>query len=158
MTTIDLSSPPAGTFPYRSEIHYDELDGQMLLHHPRYLIHVERAQQAWFEHLLGASRFDWRNHPDMFHVVRRIEIDYLRPVDGVFPVVVLLWCRRLRAAALETGFLLAAADDGRVFARGCRTNCRISMEDRQAVMWSERFRERMRPWAEASPQGPAFSG
>ena len=131
-------SAPA-SFVYATETHYDDLDGQMILHHPRYLVFVERAQQAWFEQVLEAPRFDWRNFPDMYHVVRRMEIDYLRPIDGVKPFAVELRCIELRAAVMSVAFVLRSLDGRVVYARGIRTNCKVSRETHEPLMWSERF-------------------
>lgn len=36
------------TFTYHSYVHFDEMDGLGLLHHTRFLIHLERAQQKSF--------------------------------------------------------------------------------------------------------------
>ena len=43
----------SNTFSYTSEVYFDELDGLGFLHHTRYLLHLERAQQKFFEQLLG---------------------------------------------------------------------------------------------------------
>ncbi|MFP4281757.1 MAG: acyl-CoA thioesterase [Opitutales bacterium] len=159
MRPLNLELLPAGCFLYRTETHYDDLDGQMLVHHPKYLTLVERAQQAWFEAVLEAPRFDWRNFPDMYHVVRRVEVDYLSPIDGVMPVAVVLWCQRLRAAGMTTGFALQTDDGSRLFARGARTNCRIALEDHRPVMWTETFLERFGEWeARALASGIAHFG
>ena len=146
MTPIDLQHPPRGAFVFETEVFYDDLDGQMLLHHPRYLMLVERAQQSWFETVLEAPRFDWKRFPDMYHVVRRVDIDYLKPVSRVGDLSVVLWCQRLRAAGMSTGFVLQATDASIVYARGIRTNCRISMEDGRPLIWTDRFLERFETW------------
>ena len=45
-------------FKFHSEVYFDEFDALWVLHHSRYLHHLERAQQAFFQHLLGVSDFD----------------------------------------------------------------------------------------------------
>ena len=115
----------------------------MILHHPRYFIFVERAQQAWMEGMLGAPRFDWRNFPDMYLVVRKLEAEYLEPVEGVRDVVVVLWPERVRAAKLEMGFELRTPDLEGVYCRGKRINCKVDRETHRPMMWTEGFRERV---------------
>jgi len=36
-------------FIYTAEVFFDELNGQGVLHHTRLMIHLERAQQKFFE-------------------------------------------------------------------------------------------------------------
>lgn len=115
----------------------------MLLHHPRYLIFVERAQQLWFEQLLGAGRFDWQNFPDLYLVVRRLEIEYLQSVDGVMPLLIALWPGTLRAAKQETCFAFFSADGQTLLCRGRRVNCKVDPKTHQPQIWSDLFRERM---------------
>jgi len=142
MTRFDPDNPPAGYFVYRTETHFDQLDGQMVLHHPRYLVLVERAQQAWIEQVLGAPRFDWRNYPDMYLVVRRIEADYLRPVDGVMDLIVVLRCTGLRAATMTIAFEIRSADGAILYARGERLNCKVDPRTHEPRLWSDAFAER----------------
>ena len=144
ISPLDSNQLPLGCFLYRTQTHYDDLDGQMLVHHPKYLTFVERAQQLWFESVLQAPRFDWQNFPDMYHVVSRIEIDYLRSIDGVLPIAVILWCQRLRAGSMTTGFAIQSGDGSALYARGLRTNCRIASDDHRAMIWTDAFLERFR--------------
>ncbi|MCD8483553.1 MAG: hypothetical protein LR015_13395 [Verrucomicrobia bacterium] len=129
-------------FIYPAETHYDDLDGQMILHHPRYLLFVERAQQAWLEQVLQAPRFDWRNFPDMYLVVRSLEIEYLRSIDGVMPFVVKLWCMEVRAAVWKVGFQICSADQAIVYAMGSRTNCKVDLHTHEPTLWSASFFDR----------------
>jgi len=128
-----------GKFYYQTETHYDQLDGQMLLHHPRYMIFVERAQQLFFESVLNAPRFDWRNFPDMYIVVRKFEIEFLRPIEGVQDIQVVLWPEMVRAAKMKTAFELRSADGSSVFAKGYRLNCKVDQQTHQPVMWTDSF-------------------
>jgi acyl-CoA thioesterase FadM len=134
--------PPPGAFVFHTECFYDDLDGQMLLHHPRYLAFVERAQQAWLEKVLEAPRFDWRGFPDMYLVVRKLEIEFEASINDVMPFDVVLWCEGLRAATMTTGFCIQSAQGDRVFAYGRRVNCRVSQDDHRPLMWTELFAER----------------
>jgi acyl-CoA thioesterase FadM len=128
-----------GHFYFETETYYDQLDGQMILHHPRYFVFIERAQQAWMEAVLGAPRFDWRNFPDMYLVVRKLEAEYLFPVEGVRDITVVLWPERIRAAKLEMGFEIRSPDLDTVYCRGTRINCKVDREDHKPVFWTDRF-------------------
>lgn len=125
-----------GHFYFETETYYDQLDGQMILHHPRYFVFIERAQQAWMEAMLGAPRFDWRNFPDMYLVVSRLEADYLVPIEGVRDITVILWPERIRAASLEMGFEIRSPDLGLLYCRGRRLNCKVDRDSHQPVFWT----------------------
>ena len=131
----------AGHYYFETETYYDQLDGQMILHHPRYFVFVERAQQAWMEEVLAAPRFDWRNFPDMYLVVRRLEVEYLVPVEGVRDVTVVLWPEKIGAAKLEMGFELRSPDLGTLYCRGRRINCKVDRETHRPEFWTGAFME-----------------
>lgn len=130
-----------GHFYFETETYYDQLDGQMILHHPRYFVFVERAQQAWMEAVLTAPRFDWRNFPDMYLVVRRLEVEYLVPVEGVCDITVVLWPEKIGAARLEMGFELRSRDLETLYCRGRRVNCKVDRESHRPEFWTEPFLE-----------------
>lgn len=137
---VAMAEVPPGSFVYRTQTHYDQLDGQMLLHHPRYFIFVERAQQAWMEALLGAPRFDWRNFPDLYLVVRKVEAEYLQSIDGVVDIAVLLRPVRMRAAKLEIAFSIRTPDLEIEYCRGHRLTGKVDPQTHQPVFWSEELR------------------
>lgn len=153
---FELESPPEGMFVYRTETFYDQLDGQMVLHHPRYMVFVERAQQAWIEKVLGAPRFDWVNFPDMYLVVRRLEIDYLQSVNGVMDLAVCLWCRNIRAGTMEVCFEIRNGSGKSIFAKGIRYNAKIRASDHRPEFWTERFRERFERLTESAQSWRPF--
>ena len=130
-----------GHFYFATETYYDQLDGQMILHHPRYFVFVERAQQAWMESVLGAPRFDWRNFPDMYLVVRKLEAEYLLPVEGVRDITVVLWPERIRSAGLDMGFEIRSPDLETLYCSGRRVNCKVDRETHRPAFWSEGFVE-----------------
>ena len=130
-----------GHYYFETETFYDQLDGQMILHHPRYFVFVERAQQAWMEEILDAPRFDWRNFPDMYLVVRKLEAEYLLPVEGVLEITVILWPERIRAAKLEMGFEIRSPDLETLYCRGKRVNCKVDKESHRPVIWTPGFLE-----------------
>ena len=133
-----------GHFYFETETYYDQLDGQMILHHPRYFVFVERAQQAWMESMLGAPRFDWRNFPDMYIVVHKLEAEYLVPIEGVKDIVVVLWPERIRAAKLEMGFEIRSPDLETLYATGRRVNCKVERETHRPAIWTDSFLEAVR--------------
>ena len=135
-----MAEVPPGSFVYRTQTHYDQLDGQMLLHHPRYFIFVERAQQAWMEALLGAPRFDWRNFPDLYVVVRKVEAEYLTSINGVVDIAVLLCPVRIRAAKMEIAFSIRTPDLATEYCRGRRLTGKVDPQTHQPVFWSEELR------------------
>jgi acyl-CoA thioesterase FadM len=126
-----------GHFYFETETFYDQLDGQMILHHPRYFVFIERAQQAWMESILGAPRFDWRNYPDMYLVVRRLEAEYLVPIEGVRDITVVLWPVKVRAATLEIHFEIRSPDLKVLYCNGLRLNCKVDKDSHQPVLWSD---------------------
>ena len=130
-----------GHFYFKTETYYDQLDGQMILHHPRYFVFIERAQQAWMESVLGAPRFDWRNFPDMYLVVRRLEAEYLVPIEGVRDITVVLWPVQIRAAKLEIHFEIRSPDLEILYCRGIRLNCKVDRDSHRPVLWTEAFLE-----------------
>ncbi len=136
-----MSAKLPGHFYFETETYYDQLDGQMILHHPRYFVFVERAQQAWMEEVLGAPRFDWRNFPDMYLVVRRLEVDYLVPVEGVRDITVVLWPEKIRAAKLEMSFELRSRDLDTLYCGGRRINCKVDRTTHRPEFWTAPFVE-----------------
>ena len=128
-----------GHFYFETETYYDQLDGQMILHHPRYFVFIERAQQAWMESVLGAPRFDWRNFPDMYLVVRKLEAEYLVPIEGVRDITVVLWPVAIRAATLQIQFEIRSPDLEILYCRGMRLNCKVDKETHRPVFWTEAF-------------------
>ena len=68
------------TFTYLSDVHFDELDALGVLHHTRYLLHLERAQQKFFEQLLGVDDFNTDRDEDIYVVVHGIEARFRQPL------------------------------------------------------------------------------
>lgn len=131
-----------GRFRYRSRVPFDELDALWVLHHSRYLLHLERAQQALFDTVMETECFDPERYPDVHVVVTHVDIDFLKPIDFVGPFDVLLQVRRVRAAGLVVGFEFRSADGRQLFARGERTVCHLDNETKRPAEWSPQFRER----------------
>jgi acyl-CoA thioester hydrolase len=139
---------------YHARAHFYEIDALWVLHHSRYLQFAERAQQALFDQLMGATEFSPEKYPDLYVVVRRVEIDYLAPLRGVTPFLIGLWGVRLREAALTVGFEFRSDDGQTLHARGERTVCKLGLSTHEPAGWSPEFRARYEPWVEA---GRAFA-
>ena len=129
-------------FTYHTRTHFDELDAQWILHHSRQIAHVERAQQALFDEVMGMTVFDPHAFPDLNVVVKRLEVDYLRPLRGVRPFTIRLRVSGLRACVLTTGFELLSADGAELYSRGEREVCKLSMRTMEPTLWTDVFRER----------------
>lgn len=145
---IDFAAPPPGVFIYRAQTHFDQLDAQWLLHHSRYPLFLERAYHALFFEVMEAEAFDHVRYPDLFVVVRRLELDYLAPLSGVRPFLVALRVRRLREAALTVGFEFRSEEGDELFASGLRTVCKLNPETREPTGWSAEFRTSFERWVQ----------
>lgn len=145
-------SPPhlsPGVFAYSTRSHFDELDGLNVLHHSRYLRQVERAQQALFDQVMETDGFDPIRYPDLYAVVRRLEIDYLESIRSVIAFTVLLAVTRLGEASLTTRFAFRSPDLSTLYARGTRTICHLSAQTHQPSGWTASFRQRFSVWEES---------
>ena len=143
-----LLNPPEGLFVYRAHVHFDDLDGLWVLHHSRYLAFAERAQQAMFDHLMGAKTFHPPSFPDVYVVVKQASFDYFRPIDNVMDFLISVRVKRVREAGLMTGFGFHSADGLVLFAKGARTVCKLGLETKQPTGWTPRFREICERWEE----------
>jgi len=162
MSALDYQHPPPGLFVYRTRAHFYEIDALWVLHHSRYLQFVERAQQALFDELMGAKEFSPEKYPDVYVVVRRLEIDYLVSLRGVTPFMVVLWGVRLREAGLTVGFEFRSDDGTVLHARGERTVCKLGLQTHQPTGWSAEFRSKYEAWVAAGaalglPAAPELS-
>jgi acyl-CoA thioester hydrolase len=146
---LDYQHPPQGLFVYRTRAHFYEIDALWVLHHSRYLQFVERAQQALFDELMSAKEFSPEKYPDLYVVVRRVEIDYLAPLRGVAPFMVVLWGVKLREAGLAVGFEFRSDDGATLHARGERTVCKLGLQTHEPAGWSPEFRAQYEPWMAA---------
>lgn len=144
--------PEGGRFTFQTQTFFDELDAQWILHHSRQIASVERAQQALFDYVMEADRFDPYRYPDINVVVRRLEVDYLIPLRGVGPYQINLRVVRIREAAMTTAFELRSMDGITLYTRGERTVCKLSMKSGEPCGWTAEFRERFSPWLAAAQQ------
>lgn len=134
-------------FEYVSFVAFDELDMQGILHHSRHLLHVERACHAFFQSVMGAEGFRPDLFPDLNAVVRRLNIEYVRPLAGVVPITVALCVTRLRSCTMTTAFELRSADGTAVYSRGEREICRVKPDELRPELWSDGYVARFGEWA-----------
>lgn len=135
------------TFEFRSEVYFDELDALWVLHHSRYLKHLERAQQAFFQQLLGVPDFNAARDEDIYVVVRNLEIDYKQPLRNPGPVLIRYTVSRIRAAGVTMDFAFLSGDEKTLYCAGKRTVCKLSGKTHQPTEWSPAFREALEQWA-----------
>jgi acyl-CoA thioester hydrolase len=132
-------------FTFSTTVYFDELDALGVLHHPRYFHHLERAQQAFFETLLGVSDFDADRDEDIYVVVHSLEAAFKAPVrkPGKFEVRYTL--ERVRAGGVTMGFEFTDAD-GVIYSSGRRTVCKLSAATHRPAEWSAPFRLALDAW------------
>lgn len=155
MAALDYTTPPPGLFIYRTRAHFYEIDALWVLHHSRYLQFVERAQQALFDDLMGAKEFSPEKYPDVYVVVKRLEIDYIVPLRGVAPFIITLRGLKLREAGLTVAFEFRSEDGTILHAQGERTVCKLGLQSHEPSGWSPEFRAKYEPWVAA---GSALAG
>lgn len=130
-------------FLYHAEVFFDELDALGVLHHTRYLLHLERAQQKFFEHLLGVSDFNKERDEDIYVVVHSLESRFREPFEKPGPIVVDYGIERVRSAGVTMDYVIRDPADEAIYCEGRRTVCKLSAETHQPAPWTEAFREAM---------------
>jgi len=147
MENFELNAS-TGVFTYHTQTHFDELDALWILHHSRYLKHLERAQQGFFDVLLGAKEFDPETYPDIYVLVRRVEVDFKASLRGVIPFKIELKVERVREAGLTVGFAFRSPDGATLYAAGKRVVCKMSGQTHQPTGWSAGFRDQLEHWCD----------
>lgn len=141
--------PPGGIFIHRTRVWFDELDALGVLHHSRFVYHVERAQKAMFAAIMGADTLDPEVAPDIYALVRNLSLDYVAPVRGEVGLEIRLRVLRVRAGGLSVAFEFRSEDGETVHCRGERTVCRMDHRTHRPAMWTERFSTLYGAWAAA---------
>jgi acyl-CoA thioester hydrolase len=131
------------TYTYLSEVFFDELDGLGVLHHTRYLLHLERAQQKFFEELLGVPDFNVERDEDIYVVVHGLDARFRQPFYTPGLIAVDYQIERIRSSGVTMRFTIRHPDNGTVYCDGNRTVCKLSRETRQPTPWTEPFRAAM---------------
>lgn len=130
----------AKNFTYHSEVFFDELDGLGVLHHTRYLLHLERAQQKFFQELLGVDDFNAERDEDIYVVVHGLEARFREPFRVPGPIAVDYRIQRVRSGGVTMAFTVRDPNNDTVYCDGTRTVCKLSSETHRPVPWTEAFR------------------
>ncbi|MGC6425205.1 MAG: acyl-CoA thioesterase [Lentimonas sp.] len=128
------------SFTYDSRIYFDELDALGVLHHTRYLLHLERAQQNFFEHLLGVEDFNADRDEDIYVVVHSIESRFREPFRCPGPIVVEYTVDRIRSGGVTMGFVIRDPEGSKIYCDGKRTVCKLSSETHRPAPWTNDFK------------------
>ena len=130
-------------FTYTSEVYFDELDGLGLLHHTRYLLHLERAQQRFFERLLKVDDFNAERDEDIYVVVHSLEMRFRQPVRNPGFIEVDYSIERIRSSGVTMAFIVRDPKREKIYCDGLRTICKLSNKTHQPTAWTEAFRNAM---------------
>lgn len=130
-------------FTYHSEVYFDELDGLGVLHHTRYLLHLERAQQKFFEHLLGVDDFNAERDEDIYVVVHSLESRFRQPVRNPGTIAIDYTLQRIRSSGVTMAFTIRQPKSDTVYCDGTRTVCKLSGKTHQPAPWTDAFRAAM---------------
>jgi acyl-CoA thioester hydrolase len=131
------------TFTYHSEVFFDELDGLGILHHTRYLLHLERAQQKFFQRLLGVDDFNAERDEDIYVVVHGVDIRFREPFQIPGPIAVDYQIERIRSCGVTMRFAIRDPKGQTVYTDGSRTVCKLSGTTHQPAPWTDSFRAAM---------------
>lgn len=131
------------SFIYHSQVYFDELDALGVLHHTRYLLHLERAQQKFFEHLLGVDDFNADRDEDIYVVVHSLESRFRETLTKPGPIVVEYQIDRIRSGGVTMRYAIRDLAGERIFCDGKRTVCKLSAQTHQPTVWTEPFRQAM---------------
>ncbi|MFT4900796.1 MAG: acyl-CoA thioester hydrolase [Lentimonas sp.] len=136
------------TFTYRAEVFFDELDALGILHHTRYMIHLERAQQKFFEHLLGVSDFNPQRDEDIYVVVHELNTRFRLPLFTPGWIEVSYSIDRIRSSGVSMGFTIQSLKQGATLCSGQRTVCKLSAQTHRPTAWTAPFRQAMEAYQE----------
>ncbi|MEC8190632.1 MAG: thioesterase family protein [Verrucomicrobiota bacterium] len=133
----------SNVFTYTSEVYFDELDGLGFLHHTRYLLHLELAQQRFFEQLLGVTDFDADRDEDIYVVVHGLEARFRVPLSKPGKIIVDYQITKIRSCGVIMDFTIRASEGKTVYCTGTRTLCKLSAETHRPAPWTNAFRAAM---------------
>lgn len=131
-----------GSFVFRTKTWFDQTDGLGILHHSHYVLLIERAQKTFFVETMGVDTLDPQIAPDVYVVVRDLELHYLAPIRPECEIDVVLRVTKVRAAGLTVSFEFRSVDGSTVHCRGSRTVCRMDGVSHQPAAWTDEFRRR----------------
>ena len=137
-----LGWQPNHSFIVRMKTWFDQTDGLGILHHSHYVLLMERAQKTFFVEVMGKDTLDPAIAPDVYVVVRDLQLHYHSPIWPECEVDVVLKVKKVRAAGLTVDFEFRSTDHSVLYARGSRTVCRLEGTSHQPCPWTEEFREK----------------
>ena len=133
----------SSTFTYVSEVFFDELDGLGVLHHTRYLLHLERAQQKFFQELLGVPDFNAERDEDIYVVVHSLDARFREPINKPGLIAIDYQIDRIRSGGVTMKFAILDSNRNTIYCDGTRTICKLSRDNHQPMPWTENFRATM---------------
>jgi len=131
---------PDKTFHVTIRTWFDQTDGLGILHHSHYVLIMERAQKVMFIALMGKDTIDPAVAPDVYVVVRDIDLHYLVAIRPECDVKLILSVRKVRAAGLTVDVEFRSPDHAILYAKASRTICRMDGISHQPSAWSDEFR------------------
>ena len=140
---VERSLDMSHTFNYPSQVYFDELDGLGLLHHTRYLLHLERAQQNFFEQLLGVDDFNVERDEDIYVVVHSLTARFRQPVSRPGLINIQYTIQKIRSGGVTMDYTISCPEQGTIYCQGERTVCKLSASTHRPAPWTEPFRDAM---------------
>ena len=130
-----------GVFYKKWSTSFDELDPLNMLHNSRYSYILERVTYLFFNAVSVIEKFDIVEFPDLHHVVRQINLTYVKPIFGVISFFVTVKPIKLREAGCIYEVSFVSEDKSVVYCKGERTIAKVNPATFQPVGWSKKFRD-----------------
>lgn len=131
------------TYTHTAPVYFDELDALGVLHHTLYFLHLERAQQAFFQELLGVPDFNTERDEDIYVVVHGLDARFREPFRNPGELTVEYTIQRIRASGVVMDFRITSNKGETLHCDGTRTLCKLSAETHQPAPWTDAFRAAM---------------
>jgi acyl-CoA thioester hydrolase len=137
-----MSLQPDGSFHIRIKTWFDQTDALGILHHSHYVLLIERAQKTFFVETMGVDTIDPKVAPDVYVVVRDLDLHYHAPIIPECEIDVILRVTKVRAAGLTVAFEFRSTDGKVLYCTGSRTICRMDGTSHQPAPWTDEFRSK----------------
>lgn len=113
MPRLDSGAPDVGPFHLRLRVYYEDTDAGGVVYHARYLAFAERARTEALR-ALGAPHAELVEQHGSIFVVRRVEMEYLRParLDDELDVLTGPWEVAGATVWVRQGFRVAGQEIG----------------------------------------------
>lgn len=125
-------------FAWTSEVAFDEMDPNGVLHNARFAVHVERAVSALNEALVGSAAPDERP-ADLRYAVRAFAIEFLAPVRRPGPMLLHLWVSHVGTTSMRIDFKCRGPEGA--YAVGTRSSVKLDAATGRPAPWSTPYRE-----------------